>query len=128
MKNIQEIEEAEFVHESDLSNCFREANDARRGFADKAAEVIKAELAAGRFVVVVKVPYYCRVSDAYAGEYAALRSSHASRAEADAARAAIGNDPSFDPECDGNSEVLPRLPLIEFLAAPAPADDDGVPF
>ncbi len=76
-------------------------------------------IAAGRFVVVVDYPIYCRITDALTGSGKSVESDHATREEANAAC----------PSSDGDLyyTVLPREIPVREVRVETIADDD-IPF
>ncbi len=127
MMNIQEQEEREFVHESEASMCFQEANQYRAKLDADGAREVEAALRdnPGKFVLVVREPYYCKATDAYAGDFQVVRGMFDSRA---AAMAAAVKELE-DSHGEVSPEVLPRLPgsLFPVLLDLSAADED-VPF
>ena len=80
----------------------------------------RAALDAGRFVVVVTGPAYCRFTDGRIGTRSVHVSDHATRDEADRAVNAIFDAHDWS-VCEDCPEVLPRLPVTA-------CDSDDIPF
>lgn len=55
--------------DSELRNCFSEANDRRLQIGATHEDKIGTALGSGLFVVVADVPHYCRSTDAFVGSY-----------------------------------------------------------
>lgn len=108
---------------SELQNCFSEAQSAANHQAADYRKAIDEVLAAGRFAVVLRCPYYCKATDAVAGSVEYLRGSFATRDEAYVAANAIHAAEGLD-----SCEDLYILPAAELPVQSPAVADDGVPF
>lgn len=106
------------------ANEHQAAFDLSRREFDSGIAAIQRLTDAGRFVVAISGPGYCRFTDALLGTQYTVQSDHATREEADAALAALDPDGVVWQEC--GVHVFPKLPQPP--RAPRTWDDDDVPF
>ena len=107
----------------ELRNCLEEAGDKRRELSAPGRRAIDAALSEGLICVVESHPYFCKSTDAYAGEIVSLAGSFATREEAQNFINARGADGRYEDET--SVEILPRV--VVKVEAPIVVDD-GVPF
>lgn len=108
--NTKEQEEQNFVHETETTMCFTEANKLRNTQTYQEAQKIKAAIKKGLFVVICEATHYCKATDAITGSVKYFYSSHETREAADTVVAKIyaGN---YGDYIDENYSVLPVLPI-----------------
>jgi len=103
---------------SEFQNCVTEASQDLSSQNSKSAQQIAEALKAGRFVVVVEAPAYCRATDAIVGTHVCFVQSFAERLPAEiSASLRAGQDR------EEYYYVLPRAVLPK-----APVEVDDCPF
>lgn len=109
----------------ELRNCLQEAEDVvRRRNAESLVDLPRL-IAAGKFVIVRHVPYFCRATDACAGELSRIFSVFDTYAEAERflvhdMEHIVGEDERF--------EILPVTAPRFALVPSEPESGDEIPF
>ena len=112
--HLHEVEDLEFAPASEELNCLREAGDVCRSLG--------VAMAVGAFVVNVRAPFYCKATDAFAGNYLAVSRGFETRAEAEVFAAVECEDP------DVWVEVLPPVPPVVPAVVAYAGPDEECPF
>lgn len=123
MRSIQEQEELDYDPQREELNCLSEARSGLSQLNARFWSMLDRLLARGLFVVAVSGPYYCRSTDAFAGELHEVVASFATREEAEVFAS------QQDSECgsDGSFGVFPKL-LVPQQPVPEVCGDDEIPF
>ena len=101
---------------NEYRNCLQEA----REFASVQSSDVVSDRPEAPFQVHVRGPYYCRVTDACAGEYLVKVRGFDTRAEA--------NEYAFHITDYSDCELSPTIFPLEPRAAVVQADDSDLPF
>ncbi len=117
----QEIEEVEFNPRTECENCLTEAQAKARELSARCVPE-----GAGPIAVIVSAPYYCRSTDALAGDVTIriVRVADHAAAQALAGEIAAG----FDEDDDRRVNIDPPVPRAPAPVSVGAAGSDDVPF
>lgn len=111
----------------ELRNCLSEAEAHARARSYQNLAALPALIAAGKHVVIRHVPYFCRATDAFAGEIASISSVHESRERAEWSVEMSGLDSEFGHDADSpRYEILPHEAVLFETVRAEVADE--IPF